>query len=160
MLLFRNFSVLGFFFMFAFAGFAQETTVTRDVIKPSPNEKAVRIKRKYNVEVKLPSIQIGEGTPMLIANVDIKEKIKYETSLVQINDSIAVRLQMTRSQENKVNTVYYRLRIYYKEKAEWKPVGKFHFEPIGPSIGYSGMTVGGHSNIPKITLDGVYIKIY
>ncbi|MGB0915223.1 MAG: hypothetical protein ACPGVI_04080 [Crocinitomicaceae bacterium] len=119
-----------------------------------------KFKRKYKVNLKINSIQVGVEGKLENILLDYTEKVKFESSLIQLNDSTAVQVQLTRTMHNNDKHLYFRLKVLYKDDMCWRQTSMHHFEPVrANSMGLGIRSSGGIHPIPRVTLENIILVI-
>lgn len=118
-----------------------------------------RFKRKYKVSVKVNGLRVGRNNPIEIVRLNFSEKCKLETSLIHLNDSTAIKVQLAKSTNNGEKELHCRLKVYYLIESCWKLNGHFNFNKItSKNTRSSNMSIGGNSS-PFVELDNVLIRV-
>ncbi len=118
----------------------QETPTNYTVPKYYDN----KFKNKYQIHLKIDQIRMGEK--LFDVNLDFSKKIKYETNILELTDSVAVKLQIAKTEFNSNKELLYRLMILKKDNVCWRSLSVFYFNPVwsnkmtlgGSSVGYEG----------------------
>lgn len=163
----KNTILLLFILIVSKIGYSQNTDGSTNLICKVQNETqdtsilvVNRFKRKYTVSVKVNGLRVGRSNPIQIIRVNHSEKCKLETGLIQLNDSIAIQVQLAQSANNGEKELYRRLRVYSLNDKCWKLVGGFTFDKITTkNIRSSNMSIGGHNGLPYVELDNVLIRV-
>ncbi len=103
-----------------------------------------KFKKKYQIHLKIDQIRIGEK--LFDVNLDFSKKIKFETNVLELTDSVAVKLQIAKTEFNSNKELLYRLMILKKDSVCWRSLSVFYFNPVwsnkmtlgGSSVGYEG----------------------
>lgn len=98
-----------------------------------------KFKKKYNVHLKIENIMVGEES--VDVKLDYNGKIKYETEILELTDSIAVKLLLARSEINSNKELLYKLMILRNQDGCWRSLSVFYFYPMWSNK----MTLGGTS---------------
>jgi hypothetical protein len=85
-------------------------------------------KRKYLVHFKVEAITIGDT--MIRCDIDFKKKVRYETDLIQVNDTLSYVIQIARSRRNGEDILLYNISILKRKDKCWHYLASFGFGEV------------------------------
>lgn len=119
-----------------------------------------RYKRNYTINLRVNGLQVGKQGAWQNIQLEHAEKIKYESELIILNDSVAIQVQLARSKYNGEKELHSKFKVFYQDGSCWKQNGIFYFEKLSTNeINYSEMSVGGYDTVPYIALRSVTLSI-
>ena len=118
-----------------------------------------RLKNKYlfEIEIKYVIIGVDEKVDTIRNQFVYSEKIKNETSLIRLNDSISLQFQLFRTSHNKQKNIYFKLKLLHKDDECWRSRANQNIEPIYSDSMNLGMRFL-FGTVP-VTLYGLIISI-
>lgn len=119
-----------------------------------------RFKGKYSVNIRINSLEVGLDGKYESIKLDYNEKIKHETSLIELNDTIAIQFQLFRTGHNNQKNLYFKLKVLYKDQICWRQTGIHQIEGVyAEEMRLGSRSSGGNFPIPRVLLDQIIINI-
>ena len=117
-------------------------------------------KSKTPIEVNIKSVTLGVKTVMV--DISYKDVIDYETPLININDTVAIKLVLGKTTENNINKYLYKLLVYKHETKSncWKTLTAFNafYEVYSQTMTLSKVAVS-YGNADYFQIQEGWIKL-
>lgn len=81
-----------------------------------------KFKSKTPIDLNIKSVKLGSQTISL--NVHYQEKIEGDTKIINLNDTVGIKITIAKTVENEIKKYLYKLQVYKKDKASncWRPL--------------------------------------
>ena len=111
-----------------------------------------KFRRKYNVNLVINKMTFGDS--IVKTDLVIDEKIRYETQMLAINDSLSIKVELARTESHGEKEILYKILLLKTDGYCWRLASSFYFNPIYakemPLFGW-GIGISGNHDFIQIT---------
>lgn len=81
-----------------------------------------KFKSETPIDINIKSVKLGSKTISL--NVHYQENIEGDTKIINLNDTVGIKITIAKTVENEIKKYLYKLQVYKKDKASncWRPL--------------------------------------